>query len=191
MTEQVASRTTAGSNDRVRAARPRVREFPELRVVLAAVALLGAAVPRAETGEPAAAAPDRASWSQLITVDETHDANHVLVVLFHSVAARGIGGQATADLVQRIGESFGPEIARRGKAELSMGMLTDTVSAASVAKWSAADMTRLVLAFDGVLDEGRPGDALKLQALVERVRNGASADEILAGGDTLKVALRR
>lgn len=129
---------------------------------------------------------DDTSWSRVITVNRTDDANRALAVLFHDVARLGLSEEESAHLLKRIGDSFGPEIALRGKAQLSVGMLADAVTAAKTAKWSAADMARLVIALDGVLDENRPGDETKLHALVARVRGGSQPDEILASGDTLK-----
>ena len=164
------------------------RALPECRLLLAiCLSLLtyAHAFARTTCAEREHAGPP---WSRMVVVDQTHPADAALETIFHQVSQLGLGDAAAAHLLKRVGDSLDPEIARRGKAELSLGMLVDAISAAQCASWSAVDMTRFVLALDHVLDEGRPDAAPRLKSLVDRVRRGEKTrpDEVLGNGDTLK-----
>jgi hypothetical protein len=130
-------------------------------------------------------------WKHVIVVDKAHPMPEVLQAVFHEVAALGIGDEASARVLKRVGDDFIAEVAANGKATLSIGTLVDALSAAKTAKWSAQDMSRLVLALDRELDDRGLGDIPRLQLVVARVRKGAKADEILGTGDTLKAAAAR
>jgi hypothetical protein len=73
---------------------------------------------------------------------------------------------------------------------LSIGLIVDAAGAAKAGKWSADEMARLVIALHRAFDGERPQEWPRLQKVVERVRKGSRADEILATGDTLREVSR-
>ena len=89
-------------------------------------------------------------------------------------------------MLKRLGEYVDSEVAERGKAELSISLMVDATTASKAAKWAPEDMARLVIAFHRKLDPERPQESPELQKIVERIRQGSTADEILGTGDALK-----
>ena len=163
------------------------REFPERGLVLTLLALLALA-PAASGGVEAAPAGPAASssWAHVVVVDGTHSAGPVLQAAFHRVAATGIGGNATAQVLKRLGEYVDAEVAQRGKAGLSIGLMVDATTAAKAGKWPPDDMARLVVALHRKFDPAQPEEWPKLQKIVDRIRQGSPPDEILGAGDTLR-----
>jgi hypothetical protein len=163
-------------------------EFPD-RGVLVAIGLsaLGLVGLAAQAGAESTASPSETqAWSHVAIVDASHAAGPVLQVAFHKVVATGIGGNAAAQVLKRLGEYVDSEVAQRGRAALSIGLIVDAAAAAKAGKWSADEMARLVIALHRTFDAERPQDWPRLQKVVERVRQGSRADEILAAGDTLR-----
>ncbi|HET6898510.1 MAG TPA: hypothetical protein VFK70_09190 [Vicinamibacteria bacterium] len=141
----------------------------------------GAALP-AQAAAPAPAS----SWSHVVVVDGSHAAGPVLQAAFHRVAATGIGGNATAQVLKRLGDYVESEVGQRGKAGLSIGLMVDATTAAKAAKWPAEDIARLVVALHRKFDPAQPQEWPKLEKVVERVRQGSPPDEILGTGDVLR-----
>jgi len=169
--------------------RPRRREFPERGLVLITLAVigLGAATPRGASGAPPMPlTPAASSWSHVVVVDEGHSAGPVLQAAFHRVAATGIGGNATAQVLKRLGDYIESEVAQKGKAGLSIALIVDATTAAKAAKWPPEDMARLVVALHRKFDPAQPQEGPKLLSVVDRIRQGAGPDEILGTGDTLR-----
>jgi hypothetical protein len=181
MRERLAGRPMAAPGVSPAESRPRGSEFPEQLVVLVGLmALVGALAAGAH------ALDDSPPWSRMVRVDAQHGADAALALAFHQVSTLGIGDAAAAYLRKRVDDDVKAEVAAHGRAQLSLGMLVDVVSASKAANWSAEDMARLVIALDAVLDEGHAGDVPRLEALVAHVRHGAEPGEILGVGDTLK-----
>jgi hypothetical protein len=149
-----------------------------------ALGLVGLAAP---SGAEATASPsDTQAWTQVVTVDESHAAGPALQVAFYKIVATGIGGNAAAQVLKRLGEYVDSEVARRGRATLSIGLIVDTVGAAKAARWSADGTARLVIATHRKFESEGPQEWPRLREVVERVRQGSPADEILAADDTLR-----
>lgn len=151
--------------------------------IIVAIALSGLGAAGAAAPPNPAGASD---WSRVVVVDGSHAAGPVLQVAFHRVAATGIGGNATAQVLKRLGEYVESEVAQRGKAALSIGLVVDGASAAKAGKWPPEDMARLVVALHRKFDPAQPQEWPKLQKVVDRVREGTPPDEILGTGDTLR-----
>ena len=167
--------------------RPRRREFPERSLLVSmGVSVLVFAGVAAQGGEAAPSLAQTTTWSHVVVVDSSHAAGPVLQAAFHRVAATGIGGNATAQVLKRLGEYVDSEVAERGKAELSISLMVDATTASKAAKWAPEDMARLVIAFHRKLDPERPQESPELEKIVERIRQGSTADEILGTGDRLK-----
>jgi hypothetical protein len=128
------------------------------------------------------------SWSHVVVVDGSHSSGPVLQAVFHRVAATGIGGNATAQVLKRLGDYVESEVGQKGKAGLSIGLMVDGTTAAQAAKWPAEDMARLVIALHRKFDPAQPEEWPKLQKVVDRIRQGSAPDEILGTGDTLREA---
>jgi len=156
---------------------------PDRRLVLALGLLLLAAGAGAQ---PPGLRRERPDWNHTVTVDKGHGAGPVLQSAFHQVAATGIGGSATAQVLKRLGEYVEAEVGQKGHVALSMGMLVDAASAAKAAKWSTEDMARLVIALQRQFDQTRPEEVARLQRVVDQVRQGSAPDQILGTGETLK-----
>jgi hypothetical protein len=154
--------------------RPRTCRFAEWTLAV----LLGLPL----TGIPA----ETQAWSHVVVVDEGHSKGPVLQAAFHRVAATGIGGNATAQVLKRLGEYIDSEVAARGRAGLSIGLAADAVTAAKAARWPPEDMARLVVALHRKFDPAQPLGWPPLHRVVERIRQGSRPDEILGTGDTLK-----
>jgi len=151
------------------------------------VSMLGLVGLTAQAGEVASPSPaDAPAWSYVVTVDETHPAGPVLQVAFHKIVATGIGGNAAAQVLKRLGEYVDAEVGQRRRATLSIGLIVDGVGAAKAARWSPEETARLVIALHRKFEPERPQEWPRLQRVVERVRQGSRADEILAPGDTLR-----
>jgi hypothetical protein len=131
---------------------------------------------------------ESSSWSHVVTVDGSHSSGPVLQAAFHRVAATGIGGNATAQVLKHLGDYVDSEIAQRGKAGLSIGLMADGASAAKAANWPPEDMARLVVALHRSFDPAQPQEWPKLQKLVERIRQGSAPSDVLGEGDTLREA---
>jgi hypothetical protein len=168
--------------------RPSRREFPERGFLLVALAVigLGAATPRGASGAPLM--PVASNWSHVVVVDGSHSSGPVLQAAFHRVAATGIGGNATAQVLKRLGEYIESEVAQRGKAGLSIELIVDAASASKAGRWPAEETARLVIALHRKFDQAQPQEWPKLQQVVERIRQGSAPDEILGTGDTLREA---
>jgi hypothetical protein len=159
------------------------------RRVLVALALsvLGLAGRTAQAGEVAGPSPaDAPAWSYIVTVDERHAAGPALQIAFHKIVATGIGGNAAAQVLKRLGDYVDAEVGQRRRASLSIGLIVDGVGAAKAARWSPEETARLVIALHRKFEPERPQEWPRLQRVVERVRQGSRADEILAPGDTLR-----
>jgi hypothetical protein len=159
------------------------------RRVLVALALsvLGLAGRTAQAGEVAGPSPaDAPAWSYIVTVDERHAAGPALQVAFHKIVATGIGGNAAAQVLKRLGDYVEAEVGQRRRASLSIGLIVDGVGAAKAAKWSPEETARLVIALHRKFDPERPLEWPRLQRVVERVSQGSRPEEILAPGDTLR-----
>ena len=166
---------------------PRRREFPERSLLVSmGVSVFMFAGVAAQGGEAAPGLAPTTTWSHVVVVDSSHAAGPVLQAAFHRVAATGIGGNATAQVLKRLGEYVDSEVAERGKAELSISLMVDATTASKAAKWAPEDMARLVIAFHRKLDPERPQESPELEKIVERIRQGSPADEILGTGDRLK-----
>lgn len=167
--------------------RLRGSDFTDRRLVVAiglsVLALAGVATSR---GEAAPVPSQTPAWSHVVIVDESHAAGPVLQAAFHRVAATGIGGNATAQILKRLGEYIDSEVAQRGKAGLSIGLIVDAAAASKAAKWPPEDTARLVIALHRKFDQAQPQEWPRLQRVVERVRQGSPPDEILGTGDVLK-----
>jgi hypothetical protein len=169
--------------------RPRFGDFTERRVVIAAgLSLIALAAGATLSAAPAPAGAS--SWSHVVVVDASHAPGPVLQAAFHRVAGTGIGGNATAQVLKRLGEYVDTEVDQRGKAALSIGLMVDATTAAKAAKWPAEDMARLVVALHRKFDPAQPSEWPKLEKIVDRVRQGSPPDEILGTGDTLREAAR-
>jgi hypothetical protein len=157
--------------------RPRGGQFPEWSLaVLLGLFLMGMGgfdAHRVDGAPPSRA--DASTWSHV-----------VVVAAFHRVAATGIGGNATAQVLKRLGDYVESEVGQKGKAGLSIGLMVDATTAAKAAKWPAEDMARLVVALHRKFDPAQPEEWPKLQKVVERVRQGSPPEEILGTGDTLR-----
>jgi hypothetical protein len=159
-------------------------------VVAIALSLLGLGGVSAHGGEAAPGRPESSPWSQVVMVDEKHSAGPVLQFAFHKIVAAGIGGNAAAQVLKRLGEYVDSEVAQRGRATLSIGLIVDTVGAAKAARWSPEETARLVIATHRKFVPERPQEWPTLQRVVERVRQGGRADEIFATDDTLREVTR-
>ena len=151
-------------------------------IALAALGI-GVAAAAAFAAPPSAAGSD---WSHVVVVDSGHSAGPVLQAAFHRVAATGIGGTATAQVLKRLGEYVESEVAQKGKAGLSIGLMADATTAAKAGKWPPEDMARLVVALHRKFDPAQPQEWPKLQKVVDRIRQGSPPEEILGTGDTLR-----
>jgi len=169
--------------------RPRCEDFAERRVLIAAGLFL-VALARAAALSAAPAPAGASSWSHVVVVDASHAPGPVLQAAFHRVAATGIGGNATAQVLKRLGDYVETEVDQRGKAALSIGLMVDATTAAKAAKWPAEDMARLVVALHRKFDAAQPQEWSKLEKIVDRVRQGSPPDEILGTGDSLREAAR-
>jgi hypothetical protein len=170
--------------------RPRRGESTDRRSALAAgLSLIALAASATLSAAPAPAAGS--SWSHVVIVDAGHSPGPVLQAAFHRVAATGIGGNATAQVLKRLGDYIETEVDQRGKAALSIGLMVDATTAAKAAKWPAEDMARLVVALHRKFDPAQPLEWPKLQKVVERIGQGSPPDEILGTGDTLRETATR
>jgi hypothetical protein len=158
----------------------------DLRLVVAiGLSVLGLAGAAAQAGEAAPAQAQTPAWV-LVSVDGTHSAGPVLQAAFHRVAATGIGGNATAQVLKRLGDYVESEVAQKGKAGLSIGLMVDATTAAKAGKWPPDDMARLVVALHRKFDPAQPQEWPKLQKVMDRIRQGSPPNEILGDGDTLR-----
>jgi hypothetical protein len=166
---------------------PRNPEFPDRRHVVAiALSMLWLVGVAAHGGQETPSTAESSVWSYVVMVDESHSAGPALQFAFHKIVAEGIGGNAAAQVLKRLGEYVDSEVAQRGRATLSIGLIVDTVGAAKAARWSPEEMARLVIATHRKFVPERPQDWPTLQRAVERVRHGSRADEIIATDDTLR-----
>jgi hypothetical protein len=171
--------------------RPRRREFPERGRVLIGLAVIGLGTGASRVASGAPTSPvESSSWSHVVVVDGSHSAGPVLQAAFHRVAATGIGGNATAQVLKHLGDYVDTEVAQRGKAGLSIGLMADAASAAKAASWPPEDMARLVVALHRSFDPAHPQEWPKLQRVVERIRQGSAPEEILGAGDALREVAR-
>ena len=155
--------------------------------VVVGLSLLGLGpydVPGVEAAPPARA--DAPTWSHVVVVDEGHSKGPVLQAAFHRVAGTGIGGNATAQVLKHLGEYIDSEVAARGRAGLSIGLIVDAATAAKAAKWAPEDMARLVVALHRKFDPAQPQGWPPLQRVIDRIRQGSPPDEFLGAGDVLK-----
>jgi hypothetical protein len=167
--------------------RPRNPEFPDRgHVVAALLSMLWLVGVAAHGGEGTPSTAESLAWSHVVMVDESHSAGPALQFAFHKIVATGIGGNAAAQVLKRLGEYVDSEVAQRGRATLSIGLIVDTVGAAKAARWSPEESARLVIATHRKFAPERPQEWPTLQRVVERVRQGSRADEIFATDDTLR-----
>jgi hypothetical protein len=153
-------------------------------LALSVLALAGRTAEALQVAGPSPA--DIPAWSYVVTVDGSHAAGPALQIAFHKIVATGIGGNAAAQVLKRLGDYVDAEVGQRRRANLSIGLIVDGVGAAKAAKWSPEETGRLVIALHRKFDPERPQEWSRLQRVVERVRQGSRADEILAPGDTLR-----
>ena len=128
------------------------------------------------------------SWSHVVVVDGSHSAGPVLQAAFHRVAATGIGGNATAQVLKRLGDYIESEVGQKGKAGLSIGSWSTGRRRPRPRSGRRRTTARLVIALHRKFDPAQPQEWPKLQKVVERIRQGSAPDEILGTGDTLREA---
>jgi hypothetical protein len=138
--------------------------------------------------QPAASRPSTADWARVVTVSDERAEGQVLQVIFHQVSATGIGGNAAAAVLKRVGAYIDTQIAKRGQATLNVGLVVAAVESAKAANWPAEDMSRFAVALHREFDRQPPPDVAQLQRLAERVRHGAKPSDILGVGETMKDA---
>ena len=163
---------------------PILRPLPSRLTVVASLSLLGFIGSGLEAAPPTRA--EAPTWSHVVVVDEGHSKGPVLQAAFHRVAGTGIGGNATAQVLKRLGEYIDSEVAARGRAALSIGLVVDAVTAAKAARWPPEEMARLVVALHRKFDPAQPLGWPPLQRVIERIRQGSAPDDILGTGDALK-----
>ena len=169
---------------------PSTREMPD-RLALTTIAILWLACGVAQAAPAPRPSPSGAPvWGHVITVDKRHPADSILEILQHQIAATGAGDDVAAIVLEHVGAFIASEVAKHGTAELSIGMLVDSVSAAQAARWSAQDTSRLVVALQREFDRERPEREPRLERAVARVRAGASPEQLLGRGDTLRTPTR-
>lgn len=137
-------------------------------------------------------AADRASkvekpgWAETITIDQPHAEVRLLEIAFGEIVAAGMNPGAAAKLLKHVGEYVDSEVAERGTAIMSLGMLEDAVAATQSEKWSIDDTSRFVVALQRDLNQRHADEKVRLQALIERVNHGSKPDQMLGSGETLK-----
>jgi hypothetical protein len=151
-------------------------------VLLGLLALIGSGVITAEAVTKAT----KAGWTRIITVRKKKSEGPVLQSVYVQVLNDGMADTTAAQILKQLGDYIDQEIAERGVAQLSVGMMVDTVEATHEAKWSAADSSRLIIALQRDLNLGHPGENERLHGLIGRVRDGVSPADILGEGATLK-----
>jgi hypothetical protein len=159
----------------------RPRNTPGL-ALLSSLALVGLGVIAAEAGTKAA----KTGWSRVITVTRVKSEGPILQSVFIQVRNDGMADSTAAQMLKQLGDYIDQEIAERGVATLSVGMMVDTVEATHEAKWSTENASRLIIALQRDLDLGHRGETERLHGLIGRVRAGVNPDEILGEGATLK-----
>ena len=142
------------------------------------------------SAEPVRPPTEKHEWTRVVTVDKHHATGTVLQRAFHKIVATGIGGNAAAQVLKRVGDYMDSEVAARGQATLSIGMLVEAVTAAKAAKWSPEDTSRLAIALQHDFGHEQSPDVPRLQAVIAQVLQGSRSDEILGEGDTLKETKR-
>jgi hypothetical protein len=149
-------------------------------VVLGLFAVLGLSL----TAEAVKAT--KAAWTRVVTVTKPRAAGPVLESVFHQVVRDGMGDDMAARMLKQLGDYIDVEVAERGAASLSVGMMVDTVEATHEAKWSPDNASRLIIALQRDLNLGHTGENERLQGLLGRVRDGVAPEQILGDGTNLK-----
>ena len=152
-----------------------------MRVMLVGLVALGVASIPAEAVKAA-----KGGWARIVTVNKPRAAGPVLESVFHQVVRDGMGDNMAARMLKQLGDYIDMEVAERGTATLSVGMMVETVEATHEAHWSPDNASRLIIALQRDLNLGHTGENERLQGLIGRVRDGVEADQILGEGTTLK-----
>jgi hypothetical protein len=141
-------------------------------------------------GHASAEPPARPGWEHTVIIDEPGDMSEMEAVsAFRHVTGDGVNGKFAASVLRSVRTYIDDQLAHHRVVTLSVGLLDDSIEAATSAKWSVQDTTRLVIALQREIDRHpRPTDQ-QLQAVIARVQPGVSPADILGASDTLKETL--
>jgi len=150
------------------------------RCALTILAIVGSS-PLATAQESAEAkALERPGWARTIVVSERHAEDGFFQTAFSQLSAVGLDPIQEGQILGAVNRYVEAEIEAGRSVTLCLGLVLDTLTAASEAHWTPEETGRLLLAFQRQLDGDKRLSLTSLQDAIGRIRPGVTVEMVLA-----------